>query len=501
MRRAFLSCLGVIYLIAFLSFWVQLSGLIGSQGIAPAAQTMAEIKQATKALNLGATRYLRAPTLCWFSASDSFLNVQCALGAALAVLLIVGIAPAPCLFLLWLIYLSLCTVGDPFLSFQWDVLLLETGFLAIFFAPLQWWPKNPVREKPPSLVALWLLRWLLFKLMFRSGAVKLTSGDPAWRHLTALNYHFETQPLPTWIGWHVHHFPEWIHKSDTVFMFVIELAVPFLIFLPRRPRQLACLAFFALQFFIMLTGNYCFFNLLTMALCLTLLDDATLQKCLPARWCQPPESVNAARWPTLEICRNVLVIPVVAIMLMTSFVQFYDLFHFNVRLPIRLLRACQNVEPLRTFNGYGLFQVMTTSRPEIILQGSNDGTSWRNYEFKYKPGDLKRPPAFVEPHQPRLDWQMWFAALGTYEDNRWFVQFCERLLQGSPPVLELLEKNPFPDAPPKYIRAVVFRYHFTDAATKKKTGEWWRRELVGGYLPIISLPTDTSGQSGVPTAR
>jgi len=501
MRRAFLSCLGVIYLIAFLSFWVQLSGLIGSQGIAPAAQTMAEIKQATKALNLGATRYLRAPTLCWFSASDGFLNVQCALGAALAVLLIVGIAPAPCLFLLWLIYLSLCTVGDPFLSFQWDVLLLETGFLAIFFAPLQWWPKNPAREKPPSLVALWLLRWLLFKLMFRSGAVKLTSGDPAWRHLTALNYHFETQPLPTWIGWHVHHFPEWIHKSDTVFMFVIELAVPFLIFLPRRPRQLACLAFFALQFFIMLTGNYCFFNLLTMALCLTLLDDATLQKCLPARWCQPPESVNAARWLTLEICRNVLVIPVVAIMLMTSFVQFYDLFHFNVRLPIRLLRACQNVEPLRTFNGYGLFQVMTTERPEIILQGSNDGTSWRNYEFKYKPGDLKRPPAFVEPHQPRLDWQMWFAALGTYEDNRWFVQFCERLLQGSPPVLELLEKNPFPDAPPKYIRAVVFRYHFTDAATKKKTGEWWRRELVGGYLPIISLPTDTSGQSGVPTAR
>ena len=500
-RRAFLSCLGIIYLIAFLSLWVQLGGLLGSKGIAPAAQTMSEIKVASHAMHLGVSRFYRAPTLCWISTSDGFLNTQCAIGMALAVLLIVGIAPAPCVFLLWLIYLSLCTVGDPFLSFQWDALLLEMGFLAIFFAPLQWWPKNLAQEKPPSAVALWLLRWLLFKLMFRSGVVKLTSGDPTWRDLTALNYHFETQPLPTWIGWHLHHFPPWIHKSDTVFMFVIELALPFLIFLPRRPRQLACLAFLALQFFIMLTGNYCFFNLLTMVLCLTLLDDAALQKCLPAKWCRNSSISAKAHRSTLEVCRGLLLTLVAAIMLITSFVQFYDMFHFNVRLPIRLLRAYESVKPLRTFNGYGLFQVMTTSRPEIIIQGSNDGVNWLDYEFKYKAGDLKRPPSFVEPHQPRLDWQMWFAALGNYQGNRWFLQFCVRLLQGSPPVLDLLEKNPFPDAPPKYIRAVVFQYHFTDAATKKKTGEWWSRELAGGYLPIISLPTDTGGQSGAPAAQ
>jgi predicted DCC family thiol-disulfide oxidoreductase YuxK len=514
-RRSFLSCLGVIYLIAFISLWVQIGGLIGSNGIAPAAQTMSEIKQAVNAQKMGLSRYYRVPTLCWLSASDGFLNTQCAAGAVLAVLLIIGIAPAQCLFLLWLIYLSLCTVGDPFLSFQWDVLLLETGFLTIFFAPWQWRPKRPARERPPSLVALWLLRWLLFKLMFRSGVVKLTSGDPNWRNLTALNYHFETQPLPTWIGWHVHHFPAWMHKSDTVFMFVIELAVPFLIFLPRRPRQLACLAFIALQFFILLTGNYCFFNLLTMILCLTLLDDAALQKCLPAKWCGTSENRQPAKLSVFEIARGTILVPVVVFMIVTSFVQFYDMFHSNVRLPLRLLRAEEFVAPLRTFNGYGLFQVMTTSRPEIIVEGSNDGAHWEAYEFKYKAGDLKRRPTFVEPHQPRLDWQMWFAALGGYQSNPWFVQFCVRLLEGSPkvlglleknpfpdaPPLGLLEKNPFPDAPPKYIRAVVYEYHFTDAATKKQTGEWWRRDLAGNYLPVISLRTDSGGQSGMPAVR
>jgi predicted DCC family thiol-disulfide oxidoreductase YuxK len=495
-RRAFLSCLGVIYLIAFVSLWVQIGGLIGGQGIVPAAQTMDGVRQAVKAQNIGVSRYYQVPTLCWISASDSFLNAQCAAGTVLALLLIAGIAPAPCLFLLWLIYLSLCTVSDPFLGFQWDVLLLETGFLAIFFAPWKLGPRAAARERNPSLIGLWLLRWLLFKLMFRSGVVKLTSGDPTWRDLTALNYHFETQPLPTWIGWHAHQFPAWIHKSDTVFMFAIELAIPFFIFLPRRPRQLACLAFVALQIFIMLTGNYCFFNLLTMVLCLTLLDDAALQKCLPAKWCRSENTLDAPS--KLTLTRQMLLVPVFVIMMLTSFVQFFDMFHPTMRLPMKVRRAYASAEPLRTFNGYGLFQVMTTNRLEIIVQGSNDGVNWRDYEFKYKPGDLKQQPAFVEPHQPRLDWQMWFAALGNYQSNPWFVRFCIRLLQGSPPVSELLEKNPFPEAPPKYIRAMVYEYHFTDAATKKKSGEWWRREFVADYLPMISLPTNSNGQSGLP---
>jgi hypothetical protein len=438
------------------------------------------------------------PTLCWFSSSNGFLIFQCAAGTALAVLLILGIAPAPCLFLLWLIYLSLSTVSDPFLGFQWDALLLETGLLAIFFAPMQWLPKHPARETPPSRIVLWLLRWLLFKLMFRSGCVKLTSGDPAWHNLTALNFHFETQPLPTWIGWYAQHFPAWVHKSDTALMFIIEIGIPFLIFLPRRPRQLACLSFIALQCFIMLTGNYCFFNLLTMILCLTLLDDAALQKCLPTRWCRC-ESMKCTAAPTpLRVARALAMTLLVVIVLTTSAVQFAEMFHPSKWLPKKMFLVDEWLEPLRSFNGYGLFQVMTTSRPEIVVEGSNNGVNWRAYEFKYKAGDLKRRPRFVEPHQPRLDWQMWFAALGNYQNNPWFVNFCIRLLQGSPQVLALLDKNPFPDAPPKYIRAVVYEYHFTDSATRKRTGEWWTREPLGNYLPIVSLRTDPGGPSGLP---
>jgi predicted DCC family thiol-disulfide oxidoreductase YuxK len=499
-RSAFLSCLGVIYLIAFISLWVQISGLIGSNGIVPVQQTMASLKTEAASAHIGWARFYRVPTLCWINSSDVFLNFQCAAGTALAVLLIAGIAPAPCLFLLWLIYLSLCSVSDPFLGFQWDVLLLETGLLAIFLAPLQWLPRRPSRETPPSRVVIWLLRWLLFKLMLRSGCVKLTSGDPTWRNLTALNYHFETQPLPTWIGWYAHHLPAWVHRSDTIAMFVIEIGIPFLIFLPRRPRQLACLAFLALQFFIMLTGNYCFFNLLTMVLCLTLLDDAALQKCLPAKWCGVSSATHhASALSPLEAVRRVLIVPLVIVVLITSALQFGSMFHKRVWLPRQALRVYEWIEPLRSFNGYGLFQVMTTSRPEIIVEGSNDGANWQAYEFKYKAGDLKRPPAFVEPHQPRLDWQMWFAALGDYRENPWFVNFCIRLLQGSPQVLALLEKNPFPNSPPKYIRAVVYEYHFTDSATRRKTGEWWSRTPAGIYLPAVSLPAP-GGQSGLPAA-
>ena len=203
---------------------------MGNNGIMPVASQVAAWKQEASDAHLGLSRFLREPTLCWLGSSDAFLKFQCAAGATLAVLLVFGIAPAPCLFLLWLIYLSLCTVGAPFLPFQWDALLLETGFLAIFFAPWQWLPRHPPRETPPSRIVLWLLRWLLFKLMFQSGCVKLSSGDRAWHNGTALDYHFETQPLPTWIGWYAHQLPNWVHRSDVWGMFVIELGVPFLIF-------------------------------------------------------------------------------------------------------------------------------------------------------------------------------------------------------------------------------------------------------------------------------
>ena len=279
-RWLFLRILGVIYFIAFLSLWTQIDGLIGSGGILPAERYLSAVRE-----QVGLERYLAFPTLCWLNNSDAFLHFLCGGGVFLSALLIIGVAPIIALVGLWVFYLSLVSVGQSFLSFQWDALLLETGFLAIFFAPLQILPRIS-REKPPSSVVLWLFRWLLFRLMFASGVVKLMSGDPTWSNLTALNFHYETQPLPTVLGWYVHHLPEWFQKASVAGMFGIEIVVPFLIFAPRRLRVLGAIALVALQLIIAATGNYCFFNLLTMALCILLLDDAILRRCFPTRICE-----------------------------------------------------------------------------------------------------------------------------------------------------------------------------------------------------------------------
>jgi predicted DCC family thiol-disulfide oxidoreductase YuxK len=485
-RWLFLRSLAIIYLIAFISLWSQITGLVGQNGILPAKSTMENLHRQVTAANIGIERYHLFPTLCWVSASDRALQWQCALGIVFSTLVFIGLAPAPCLFLLWLIYLSLCTICREFLGFQWDILLLETGFLGIFFAPSTLLPRV-YRNAAPSRTVLWLLRWLLFCLMFQSGCVKLLSGDPTWHNLTALTFHYETQPLPTWIGWYAHQPPVWFQKASTAFMFAIELVFPFLIFAPRRPRFFGCAALAALQIFILLTGNYCFFNLLTIILCFTLLDDAALNNFVPKKlqhFFSPQPSSLHTRFAWL---RRTINLSLACVFLVTSLLQFSTMFRLPVPWPRPIIAAYQWLSTFRTFSSYGLFAVMTTSRPEIIVEGSNDGVTWLEYEFKYKPGDLKRRPKFVAPHQPRLDWQMWFAALSDYRRNPWFVNFCVRLLQGSPEVQGLLKRNPFPNAPPRYIRAVVYDYHFTDFDTRRKAGAWWRRELKGDYLPAISL--------------
>ena len=485
-RSVFLRSLGVIYLIAFVSLWAQIIGLVGSNGILPAKSTMGIAQRQVEAQKLGVDRYHLAPTLCWLDSSDGFLKAQCAAGAGLALLVIVGIAPAPCLFLLWLIYLSLSTVSREFLSFQWDLLLLQTGFLAIFLAPLQVWA-GVSRAAPPSRLVLWLLRWLLFQLMFESGCVKLVSGDSAWHHLTALNSYYQTQPLPTWIGWYAHQLPAWAQKASAAAMFGIELFAPFLIFAPRRPRQFACWAFVLLQVLIFLTGNYCFLNLLTIALCVLLLDDAALMRFLPGRLHglaspNPQRSTPKLwRWPSQ------VTIPLACISLAISLMRLGGLSRLPIPWPTPLLGMYVWLSPLRTFNSYGLFAAMPTSRREIIIEGSNDGVTWLEYEFKCKPGDVKQRPKFVVLQQPRLDWQMWVAGLGSYQNNPWLVSFCARLLDGSPGVLGLLERDPFPNKPPRHVRAVVYEYHFTDSATRRKTGAWWRREKMGDYMPPLSM--------------
>jgi predicted DCC family thiol-disulfide oxidoreductase YuxK len=473
-RSLFVRSLGAIYLIAFISLWVQVDGLIGEQGILPVGRHLQFARE-----QLGSDAFFALPTLCWFDSSNAFLHVLCGAGVLISVLLMIGLAPVLSLALLFVLYLSLTIAGQTFLSFQWDILLLETGFLAIFFAPFRW-SMTANQDAPFSPVGFFLLKLLLFKLMFMSGVVKLTSHDESWWQLTALDYHYWSQPLPTVIGWWSDHHPEWFKKFSVAFCLAVEIVVPFFIWAPRRLRHIAAGLLIALQIAIAATGNYCFFNLLTVALCLLLLDDGLLRRLFRVGTAShlTGGSRSARALPGALVL--VLTLPVNAMFVLSAIKPALE-------WP-RPIAAIENyIAPFRIVNGYGLFRVMTKSRPEIVIEGSTDGNEWLPYEFKWKPGALDRAPGWVAPHQPRLDWQMWFAALGDYRQNPWFVSLLERLLRNTPEVTRLLEHNPFPANPPRYVRARLYEYRFTTLEEHRTTGAWWKREESGEYLPAISL--------------
>ncbi|HEV8146485.1 MAG TPA: lipase maturation factor family protein [Bryobacteraceae bacterium] len=453
----FLRVLAVIYALAFASLAVQITGLIGQRGILPLPQFFESIAQ-----NFGSVRYLAVPSIFWWNASDGALTGICWAGVALAAALLIGRLERLILILLWVLYLSLCSAGQDFLGFQWDALLLETGFLAIFLGR--------------SKTVVWLFRWLVFRVFFLSGAVKLLSHDPTWRDFTALRYHFHTQPLPTVFAWFADHLPDWFLRLSTQGMFFIELVAPFLIYLPRRLRMLGASLLITLEVLIAITGNYGYFNLLTIALCLFLFDDRVFSfKRFPRRDVTVPSRPECA------------VSILLAIFILTlGLTRMFETFR-GAPAPEPLRTLARYTAPLQIVNPYGLFAVMTTTRPEIILEGSRDGETWQAYEFPYKPGALNRAPRWAAPYQPRLDWQMWFAALGNVQSNPWFASLAVRLLEGSPEVGALLASNPFGDRPPRYIRATIFEYSFTDGATRARTGEWWKREPRGQYLPPVGL--------------
>jgi len=453
----FARVLAFIYMISFASFGMQARGLIGSDGILP---LNAFLRMARS--QLGSSALWKLPSVYWWAQSDfAILSIAWG-GVALA-----AIATIARPFTLWqraifailfFYYLSIVSAGQIFMSYQWDFLLLETGFIAIFLRP--------------SLPRVWLFQWLLFRLMFESGIVKLTSHDVSWHNLTALAFHYQTQPLPTIFAWAAAKFPLWFQEASAAMVFVIELALPFLIFGPRRLKQIAGFGFIGLQLLILLTGNYTFFNVLAIALCLFLFDDAFFT------WKKP----YAPRPPARS---NRFVSAALVLFIMTaSCIQLAQMFGAP---STELDGILQIEEPFGLVNQYGLFATMTTSRPEIEVEGSNDGQKWQPYIFRYKPGPLNRAPGWVAPFQPRLDWQMWFASLGSYRDNPWFVQFMVRLLEGSRPVLALIERDPFGDAPPRQIRAMVYQYRFTSVAEWRRTGNWWKREFQGAYFPPVSL--------------
>ncbi len=478
-RWIFLKAIGVVYFMAFCSLWVQIDGLIGSDGLLPVSEYLNQIAKRYEGLE-----YYLVPSLTWVNSSDLMLHGLCWLGMILSVLLIVGLAPALLLAILWILYLSLVSVGQVFLSYQWDSLLLEAGFLAIFFAPWRWWPK--VKSEPaPSRIILVLFWFLLFRLMFSSGMVKLLSGDEAWLNMTALLYHYETQPLTNWVAWYVHQMPMWFHKFSCLMMFLIELLVPFLIFTPRRPRFLACILLISLQILILITGNYGFFNYLSIALCLLLIDDVYWRQLLPQRWrtgtytlFQNPMECFPKRYLNRGVGFCVLMLGVFYLYLLCFRGGYF------VQPMIDVIRI---IQPFHIVNNYGLFAVMTKERPEIIIQGSMDGEEWKSYEFHYKVGDPSRAPGFAAPHMPRMDWQMWFAALENYQQNRWLIKLQEKILLGNQTVLEHFQHNPFPDNPPLFIRAVVYDYKFTNFEERKESGNWWKRSFEGSYNPALRL--------------
>jgi len=477
-RRWFLRGLGLIYLIAFVSFWVQVDGLVGSNGISPVNQFLPAVRE-----QLGRDAYSLLPTLCWFNSSNAFLHFLCGGGVVFSLLLVFGIAPVICLTALFVFYLSLTVAGQTFFSFQWDILLLETGFLSIFFAPWRLWQKRG-QEPPVSRAALFLLRLLLFKLMVMSGVVKLTSGDPSWgwldhsfhwSALTALDYHYWSQPLPTVFGWWADKSPEWFKRFSVAFCLAVEILAPFFIWAPRRPRLIAAGLIIFLQIIIAITGNYCFFNLLTIALCLLLIDDAAVRRGAPGSRTLPNRLCSYA-----AVAVIIVTLPINAWLIFTALKP-------QAKPPRALAIVYEPLEAFRIANGYGLFRVMTKDRREIVIEGSADGVDWLPYEFKWKPGDVKRAPGWCAPHQPRLDWQMWFAALGTPEQNPWFIRLAICLLEAKPDVTRLFAHDPFPNQPPRYVRAILYRYRFTTAKEHRQTGAWWKRQELREYLPAVSL--------------
>jgi hypothetical protein len=477
----FLRLVACVSFVAFVSFGVQARGLLGDRGISPLRDSLAALDGA-----YAAARLWRAPTLFWLDASDASLLALCVAGALLSALLACGLVPRLVLALLWSAYLSLQTVGNVFLGYQWDGLLTEVLLASALLAP-GGWRERLSEPREPARLPRWLLRLVLFKLMFLSGVVKLSSGDPTWRNLTALDFHYWTQPLPSWTSVYAAALPSQVQHASVVATLVVELLVPFLLFVPGRTRRWAALVTIAFQLAIAATGSYGFFNLLTIALCVLCLDDRTWLRALPRQFREylaRPGSPPTRPTPTARV---VLTVAVGALAILNVLVTTQRLLPRHP-LPSPLRTVLQLAAPWRSVNGYGLFAVMTTERPEILLEGSRDGTSWRPYEFRYKPGALERRPSFATPHQPRLDWQRWFAALRGCRPTSWFLRFSQRLLEGSPEVVALLDSDPFPEGPPRYLRSRLTRYRFAARHDRLRFGRWWER--VGpetAFCPMLAL--------------
>ncbi len=495
-RSLFVRGLALVYLIAVISWWVQMDGLVGANGLLPATDYLERVE--VYSAEQGGAAFLLVPTVFLWASSDLVMQGVCLLAVLLALVVMAGFLQGPVLAILWFLYLSLVTTGGAFMNFQWDMLLLEVGLLAVLVAP---W-KLRVSWKQPDLNvprwSWWLVRWLIFRLMFFAGYVKLTSGDASWWDGTAMLFHYETQPLPTWAAWWMQQMPDWFNRLTCWPMLLVEIVFPFFIFMGKRMRLLAAIGIALLMLLIIATGNYTYFNGLTIILCLSLVADRYWPRSwlkrggidLPREKSNPEERWLGVNWLTAGIRACLVVwLLVTSLVVVSGQLVGGGALKRNF-LPKWTTWVHDSIAPFRSVNGYGLFRVMTKERPEIIFEGSRDGRNWEEYRLKYKPGKLEQAPAFVAPHQPRLDWQLWFAALERryHPQSRnaaWMNALMRGLLDGSPQVLAFFEYQPFRDRPPKYVRARLYLYEFTSLQERRETGRWWKRKTQALYFPEI----------------
>jgi lipase maturation factor 1 len=489
-RWLFLRALGLIYFSAFCSLVFQIRGLIGPNGILPANDYLQAVAHAFGHYS----RSWYAPTLLWFSSSSQMLVSLCWIGMLASLLLVLNLSPRGMLLICFLCFLSFVSAAQDFSGYQSDGMLLEAGFISLFFAPPGFRP-GLGRAHPPSRASLFLLLWEWFRIYFESGVVKIVSGDPEWRHFTAMDEYYQNGPLPTWIGWYVQHLPHWFHAATVYATLAMELGLVWMMFLPRRWRIVLFFIVTLWQIPVILTANYTFLNYLVLVLGVLLLDDRffcriNIGGSEPSGAAERRGRVEESAVVRLRSVFHVLKLSFSTLMLTWIFyATTAELIWILGRVPLPTSPVIA-LEPFRIANQYGLFAVMTRGRYEIEFQGSDDGQNWVAYPFRYKPQDLNKPPGIYAPHQPRLDWNLWFASLGSWREYPIVPNTEVRLLENDKDVLSLFAGNPFPQVPPRQIRAVLWQYWFTTMAEKRATGRWWRRHLLGLYAPALEREPD-----------
>ena len=471
-RFIILRLLGFVYAVAFFVAAQQLVSLIGGHGLTPARYFLGEIHSQLGSRTAG---MLQVPTLFWFGISDNGLSVFAWVGFGLSLVVLAGYANAIILTVLWAMYMSIVHIGQIWYGYGWETQLLETGFLSIFLCPLL--DARPFPKRAPPLLVIWLFRWLGFRIMIGAGLIKLR-GDPCWRDLTCLYYHYETQPIPSPISRYLHFAPHWFHNVETAWNHFIELVVPWFSFTPRTARHIAGVLLITFQIFLIISGNLSFLNYVTIIPFLACFDDTFFRRILPKSLVRRAEEAAQQAKP----CRVQNGVAI-ALSILVAYLSVAPV--LNLVSNRQVMNS--SFDPLDLVNTYGAFGSVGKERYEIIFEGTDDAlisgdTKWKEYEFTAKPGDPNRRPPFIAPYQPRIDWQIWFAAMASPADYPWTLHFVWKLLHNDRGTLSLLANNPFPTSPPRYIRARLYRYHFAPIGDPA----WWKREPIGEWLPALS---------------